>query len=115
VRTDGEVDNRLEAARGSPRTLLIVDRDHHVPYPVRRAFAADPIPSAMLHSHGQQPCPSPPPSALASVNAITGGGGLLQPHHHAVGRAAAIDHGEPHEAGPFRLEEQRAPSSRSPH
>ena len=35
----------------------------------------------------------------------------MQPHHHAVGCAAAIHHGEPHEAGPFRLEEQRAPGS----
>src|SRR2546430_17364354 len=56
--------------------------------------------------------PSPPPSAPADLNAITAVGGLLQPHHHAVGRAAAIHHSEPHEAGPFRLEEQRAPSSR---
>jgi ABC-type uncharacterized transport system substrate-binding protein len=38
---------------------------------------------------------------------------LLQPHHDAVGRAAAIHYGEPHEAGPFRLEEERATSSRS--
>jgi hypothetical protein len=38
---------------------------------------------------------------------------LLQPHHDAVGRAAAIHYGEPHEAGPFRLEEERATSSSS--
>jgi hypothetical protein len=30
---------------------------------------------------------------------------LLQPDHDTVGRTAAIDHGEPHEAGPLRLEE----------
>jgi hypothetical protein len=30
---------------------------------------------------------------------------LLQPDHDAVGRTTAIDHGEPHEAGPLRLEE----------
>src|SRR6516164_6438357 len=51
-----------------------------------------------------QPCPTAmPPSACASVNAITAGGGLLQPHHHAVGGATAIDHGEPHEAGSLGL------------
>src|SRR5215813_5532316 len=66
-----------------------------------------------LSLHDALPISSPPPSALASVNAITGGGGLLQPHHHAVGGATAIDHGEPHEAGSLRLEEQRAPSRRS--
>ena len=32
-------------------------------------------------------------------------GALLQPHHDTVGHTAAIDHGEPHEAGPLRLEE----------
>src|SRR4029453_12664427 len=39
--------------------------------------------------------------------------GLLQPHHNAVGRAAGVHYLEPHEAGPLRLEEQRAPSRRS--
>src|SRR5215510_2136191 len=56
--------------------------------------------------------PKSAPSACADLNAITAAGGLLQPHHHAVGRAAAIHHGEAHEAGPLRREEQRAPSGR---
>ena len=30
---------------------------------------------------------------------------LLQPDYDTVGRTAAINHGEPHEAGPVRLEE----------
>ena len=33
---------------------------------------------------------------------------LLQPHHHAVGRALGVHHGEAHEARPVGLEEQGA-------
>ena len=33
---------------------------------------------------------------------------LLQPHHHAVGRALGVDHGETDEARPVGIDEQRA-------
>src|SRR6516165_6898322 len=82
--------------------LLRLTRYHQ---PCRTAMANSHCPTAMAKSA--------PPSACASVNAIAADGGLLQPHHHAVGGATAVDHGEPHEAGPLGREEQRAPSRRS--
>src|SRR5262245_42796711 len=84
---------RAEAAARRPSFSVMTTMS---PCPVSMVFKLNASPSAALTS------------APAGRGGITAVAGLLQSHQHAVGCAAAVDHGEPHEAGPVRLEEQRA-------
>jgi hypothetical protein len=56
VRADGEVNDRLQAARGGRRpTPFPVRRDHHVPLPRRRALQVECIPVGRTHPGSRRP------------------------------------------------------------